>query len=101
MNEISFTTTSFEFDAIQKVVDRAIGLGLNRHDKRDRLSFHMDMAACNANGCPMDFERMLAADDFNFTHDYCGIVGHLDRKTGKLNGMFLPRFAAKQHGRAA
>lgn len=97
MKEISFETSRMDFDLIQQIVNRAIGLGLEAYHRRERINCHMDMAAVHANGCPMNFERMLAADDFNFTHDYCGIVRHLDRATGRLNDGFLPRFAAKQH----
>lgn len=60
-----------------------------------RISFMMDLlAADGANGNPpIDFERLLAADEFNFLHDVCGIARHLDRETGKLQNFFIPRFA--------
>lgn len=60
-----------------------------------RVSFIMDlMAADGVNGNPpIDFDRLLAADEFNFIHDVCGITRHLDRETGKLTGCFLPRFS--------
>ncbi|MFC5509293.1 hypothetical protein [Bosea massiliensis] len=92
MDEISFTTTRREHDTVMKIIDRAEKAGLVRSSD-DRMSISMDLCATHANGCPMDFDRMLAADDFNFAHDYCGIARHLDRRTGKLGGMFRPRFA--------
>lgn len=95
MTEISFTTTRHEFDTIMKIIDRAQAHGLIRRGD-DRMSISMDLCAVHANGCPMDFDRFLAADDFNFTHDYCGIARHIDRSTGKLGDMFLPRFARPQ-----
>lgn len=88
---LSFETTRDEFDLIRKIVDRAEELGLVRRGD-DRLSLHMDFAACHANGCPMDFARFLAADDFNFTHDFTGIIACMDRGTGLLTKHFLPRF---------
>jgi hypothetical protein len=55
----------------------------------------MDITACHANGCPLDLERMLAADDFNFAHDITGIHANLDRSTGRLGNQFVPRYAAR------
>lgn len=93
--EVSFKTTPAEFATIRKIIDRAAAHGLIRkHD--DRLSISMDLAATHANGCPMDFDRLLAADDFNFAHDYCGIARHIDRETGQLTDHFLPRFAKRE-----
>lgn len=56
----------------------------------------MDITATHANGCPLKLAELLAADDFNFSHDVAGIYRHLDRTTGKLLDCFLPRFAQKQ-----
>lgn len=95
MQEISFERTAAEDAAILAIIDRAGEMGLIRPFD-DRVSIMMDLAATHANGTPMDFDRMLAADDFNFAHDYCGIARHLDRRTGRLGGMFLPRFARKE-----
>jgi hypothetical protein len=89
---ISFDITREEAAAIERIIARATVLRLFR-EGHDRLAVFMDLAATHANGCPMDFERMLAADDFNFTHDYCGIARYIDRETGQLTECFLPRFA--------
>jgi hypothetical protein len=62
----------------------------------DRLSLAMDLTATHANGCPMDFAKLLAADDFNFKHDIVGIVNHIDRRTGELTDHFFPRCAQPQ-----
>lgn len=65
--------------------------GVPKSDKRDLV---MDLDATHSNGCPLDLERLAKADDFNLAHDVAGIFRHLNRKTGKLGGCFLPRFAA-------
>lgn len=57
----------------------------------DVLEARMDLTACHLNGCPLDLAKLLAADDFNLAHDMFGINRHLDRRTGKLTGHFLPR----------
>lgn len=60
-----------------------------------RMSFIMDVSAADGvNGnSKIDFDAMLAADEFNFLHDALGIVRHMNRETGKLEDFFRPRFA--------
>ena len=62
----------------------------------DRMSLAMDMAAANGvNGnMPLDVGRLLSSDDFNFAHDVFGIMRHMNRNTGELEGFFVPRFAS-------
>lgn len=98
MPKISFDVTEQDLDLIDKLVSRAVLMGLARGPvmpehwyKRDTML--LDLVAVNANGCPMDFAAMLEADDFNFTHDVAGIARHMDRDTGKLKDCFCPRFA--------
>lgn len=52
----------------------------------------LDLAATHLNGCKLRLEEMVKADDFNLMHDVYGIGRHLNRKTGKLERFFLPRF---------
>ncbi|MBR8344194.1 hypothetical protein [Burkholderia ambifaria] len=62
----------------------------------DALGLDMDLTACHANGCPMDWARLNAADDFTLAHDVGGIQLHINRRTGKLENCFLPRCAVKK-----
>jgi hypothetical protein len=55
----------------------------------------MDLTACHANGCPMDFETLLSAPDADFVHDVGGIHRYIDRTTGRLGDCFVPRCAAR------
>lgn len=57
----------------------------------DRLSLQMDLIATHSNGNPLDFEKLAAFDDFNFTHDVVGIYNKINRETGKLRDLFVPR----------
>lgn len=59
-----------------------------------RIRWHMDLIATH-NSNPLDLERLLAADDFNFIHDVYGIARHIDRETGELGGCFSPRFSRR------
>ena len=87
-------------DLIAKIVDRASAtLMVGDTATNDvivliRMSLHMDITAAHVNGCPLRLAEWLEADDFNFAHDIAGIVRHIDRDTGKIGGLFLPRFAA-------
>lgn len=94
--EISFKRTNEERRMIRRAVRRANKLGLI-FEAYDRAHCEMDLTATHANGSPIDFDRLLAFDDFDFTHDITGIARHLDRTTGKLSDLFRPRAA----GRAA
>lgn len=62
-----------------------------------RINLMMDLSAADGvNGnAQLDWERLLAADDFNFMHDIAGISRHMDRDTGKIGGLFSPRFTKK------
>jgi len=95
MDTVSFDISADDQALMRDCADRAESLGLVGTDVDARLSLEMDLTATHANGCPMDFERLLAADDFNFVHDICGIARHLNRETGELLDMFRPRFARK------
>lgn len=91
---VSFSITFEDSALVHKIVRRA---------KRESLlggrtlkDLNMDLVATHANGCPLDFIRLLDADLFNFSHDIAGIVRHLDRSTGQLTNCFLPRTAAHE-----
>ncbi len=88
MKPISFETTKEEDRLIGLIVKRAIS---SFDDIRDSVSLEMDLSATHCNGTPLDFERLLAFDNFNFAHDIYGILNHIDRNTGEINGGFLPR----------
>jgi hypothetical protein len=96
---ISFKIKPFESDLIGKITDRLMAeyerKGAPKHF-RDRMAIRMDITACHANGNPLNLDKLLAADDFNFCHDVFGIRNHLDRETGKLVGHFRPRCSLSQ-----
>ncbi|MBK1793395.1 hypothetical protein JHL21_02645 [Devosia sp. WQ 349] len=64
----------------------------------ERINLMMDLTAADGvNGNrPIDWDRLIAADDFNFLHDIGGISRHVDRTTGHLGGCFLPRHTLPQ-----
>jgi len=85
---ITWSTTKEDYEVITEIVKRAKSLGV----ERDILSLNMDICAAHEN-CPLRLEDLLKADNFEFLHDVYGIIRHLNRKTGELENLFLPRFA--------
>lgn len=79
--------TTDELEVIQKIVSRACS-ELNIDDK---LSLQMDISATHICGNPLDLDKLLGFDSFNFTHDIYGIMNHIDRRNGKLRNCFIPR----------
>ena len=75
-------------DLISKIADRAVAMFGCR-----KIDIVMDLCYCIEGGCDLDLERLLNADDSNFSHDIAGIHNHLNRETKKLDNWFLPRFA--------
>lgn len=86
---INWKVTKEEMKLIQNISRRAVEIW----PKAKTINIDMDITATHCNGCPLDLEKLLAADDFNFAHDIAGISNCLDRKTGKLTNCFLPRYA--------
>jgi hypothetical protein len=82
-----FLASKKERELIAKIVARA------KHEwpKLDTMCLHMDLVATNANGNPMDFQKLLDAPRLDFVHDITGINRHIDRMTGGLKDCFSPR----------
>ena len=92
MNSTNDPTTIATIHAIAK---RAAEFHHTHGGSYPVLDATMDLDACHSNGCALDLDALLEADQANFTHDVCGIRAHLDRDTGQLVDCFLPRYAAK------
>lgn len=99
--EVSFSVTPEERAVIGEIVKRAQAEGLCRGKQApnhwyEPLSMEMDLCACHANGTRLDFDRLLGANGFNFTHDIAGIARHMNRTTGQLDDHFSPRFCERK-----
>jgi hypothetical protein len=97
MSTINFVVSDTDNDLITRIAERAQNFLQLKATSHSKLELLMDITACHANGCELRLNDLLNTDDFNFVHDVCGIVSHLNRRTGKLDNHFVPRFA-KQHG---
>jgi hypothetical protein len=76
-------------ELIVKIVKKAEEKGLLMFD---RISLIMDLE-CATKEFNLRLNDFLNADDFNFSHDICGIQNNLNRQTKKMENFFLPRFA--------
>lgn len=90
MSQINFNATKEEDIIITKIVSKAKQLKLVK-SKEDQSDLMMDLTATHCNGTPLDFEKLLSFDDFNFSHDILGIMNYIDRTNGNLTRNFLPR----------
>lgn len=91
--EVSFSVSREDQRLITRCVARACDLGLIFNEDESRISLNMDLCAAKAQGCNIDFQKLLGFDSFNFSHDISGIRRHMNRRTGKLMNCFLPRAA--------
>lgn len=82
----------FEFEIIAKIAQR---VKKETTTKDDILTINMDLSAAHLD-CGLKLDELLRAPEFDFAHDYFGIRKHINRKTGKLEGFFVPRYALKQ-----
>lgn len=89
----SFEVSISDAKKLAQIVVRAASM-LGDETIGSKMDLSMDLTACHANGCPLDLDRLLAADKFNFIHDVVGIARHIDRSTGRLQNCFTPRFAS-------
>ena len=91
---IKFGLPRADFEVVEKIVDRIMGINMIHGYERDRLSVTMDVKAVHLNGNPLRFQELLEAEDVHFYHDVFGIQKYLDRDTGKLTHGFTPRYSA-------
>ena len=85
-----------ERNLITKIAERAREIDAQVNPdlrRRSMLQWQLDIAACHANACALDLERLEGFDAFNFCHDVFGIARHLDRKNSTLKDCFTPRAA--------
>lgn len=82
-------------DLIDKIVTRAADMGIGTGY---RVTQFMDMRNADKQ-FSLRLTDMLNASPLDFTHDYVGIQQHMNRLTGRIEDLFLPRFS--QHVKQA
>jgi hypothetical protein len=85
-------TNRLEYEYILEIADRALPLYADFGLPDDKLTITMDLDF--AHECyPIDLFALLKADESTFVHDVFGIRRHMNRRTKKLEGCFVPRTA--------
>ena len=92
---VNFNATQEETNLIVKIAERAATMCEEAGVKYDGLTINMDLTAVHCNGCRLNLDGLLHADEFDFVHDILGIRRHLHRGTGLLEGCFMPRYAER------
>lgn len=97
--ELNFKVSAYEGHLILRVARRAVSLGIDTHNSpspAEEQQWVRDIVLCHNHGCPLMLAELLAASCDEFTHDMIGIRSFLNRNTGKLEGIFHPRYALNQ-----
>ena len=85
-------TPKERFELQVKIVERAEELMLfDPHEERWVRLLDIGYADKQFN---LRLDDFLNADDFDFVHDWNGIHRHMNRRTCKIEGYFVPRFAS-------
>ena len=75
-----------EHAKIGEIAKRAKYLNLE-HD------IQSDIVVCHIKNHKLDLDALLTADEYTFVHDVCGITKNLNRNTGEVENLFVPRTA--------
>jgi hypothetical protein len=88
--------TRDELKLIGFIADRAVNLTTFYGAPVQKIDVMMDIQATIDGGVPLRLQDLLNADSGNFIHDIVGIRNNLNRKTGKLENCFSPRFTDRK-----
>jgi hypothetical protein len=91
LTEIEKAAMRLQSDFQVKIAERAERDIKGWKKRVTRMSFIMDLCSVP----DLDLPALLAAPAFDFAHDVCGIVRHMDRGhyPGTLTDCFVPRFS--------
>lgn len=83
--------TNEEFRTIVKIVERAEALGIAIGSRATRL-LDIENAHEQFN---LRLNDMLSGPNCDFSHDFIGIQREIDRNTGRITTLFVPRYAGR------
>lgn len=64
------------YEVQRQIMHRAGNMAKELGINYPNLDILMDIDACHCNGCPLQLQALLDADDANFAHDVFGIRQH-------------------------
>lgn len=81
--------TKEEIELVVEIAKRAENMGI--------VAFNRETLMKDLESASQEFDlrltQLLMADDFNFIHDIAGIQQNINRKTKKMENLFVPRYA--------
>jgi len=86
-------TARERMNLINTIAERAYAISQSHNLGYTKLEWLMDIDYADKD-CPLKLDELASAPLLDFTHDAFGIRWHLNRQTKKLEGCFLPRYAA-------
>lgn len=96
---INFTCSAVDMDLIARIVMRIAEIAKDRGFVPeagyyfDPIIAAADIASVHCNGCPLRLYAWIMSEPTDFMEDYAGIVRHVNREAGGINGEWRPRFA--------
>ncbi len=87
-------THTEQFNLISNIAKRALPMMREHIKKISHLDIIMDIDYTNK-VIPLDLQKFLYFDNFNFMHDITGIYVNFNRETLEMENCFRPRCAAK------
>jgi len=82
------------FNTIVRIIERAEAMGIAKGTRITRI---MDLENADKQFA-LRLDDFLAADELDFCHDFNGIQCNMNRLTGRVESLFVPRFAGAPRG---
>lgn len=82
------------FNTIVRIIERAEAMGITKGTRITRI---MDLENADKQFM-LRLDDFLAADELDFCHDFNGIQCNMNRLTGRVENLFVPRFAGAPRG---
>lgn len=84
-------------ELICAIARRAVNLAAKYGQDRDVLTLSISLSKWH-DAEPLDWAGLLVATDADLAHDVFEMDRHMDRETGKPDGVFSPRYAKATAG---
>ncbi len=87
---LNWNATKDEHKLIRVIAERINA----QYPRMLKMGMMMDIESVHCNGCKLRLPELSKANDGDLFHDVIGIYKHLNRRTGKLENCFSPRYSA-------
>ena len=88
----NLSTTKEDYKLIHKAAARRCRMAIELGVQDDITAASMDIQIVHHNN-PLRLQELLDAPDHEFSHDVFGIRKFINRDSGALGGLFVPRYS--------